>query len=250
MIGADGQRGCGHDNFASNELTYFNSTLIAGPTVAASDWDGDDGLTLPQLWDTHTQPREARRRRLPSRVSVDEWRATLQLRVAVQSDAGSEPDTQLLKLTASAAGRALGSRELQVRAADCHALPEALALVLALLARDAAPALPLPAAAQATDTSEPRAKPTREPAPREQIALAAGAGAFFGVLPSAALALQLQAATPGELLSLRLKAGMLRTVPTPSAAQWSSTQAATSTATAARISSSAWSAIKPPQSPS
>ena len=22
--------------------------------MAASDWDGADGLTLPQLWDTHT----------------------------------------------------------------------------------------------------------------------------------------------------------------------------------------------------
>jgi hypothetical protein len=54
MIGGDGQRGFGHDNFASNELTFFDGALIAGPSVAASDWDGSDGLTLPQLWDTHT----------------------------------------------------------------------------------------------------------------------------------------------------------------------------------------------------
>jgi hypothetical protein len=53
-IGADGQRGGGHDNFASNELTFFDGAQIAGPPVAASDWDGSDGLTLPQLWDTHT----------------------------------------------------------------------------------------------------------------------------------------------------------------------------------------------------
>jgi hypothetical protein len=39
---------------ASNELTYFVGTQIAGPPVPASDWDGSDGLTLPQLWDTHT----------------------------------------------------------------------------------------------------------------------------------------------------------------------------------------------------
>jgi len=54
MIGGDGQRGSGHSNYASNELTYFDGTQIAGPPVAASDWDGSDGLTLPQLWDTHT----------------------------------------------------------------------------------------------------------------------------------------------------------------------------------------------------
>jgi hypothetical protein len=54
MIGGDGQRGFGHTNFASNELTFFDGTQIAGPPIAASDWDGSDGLTLPQLWDTHT----------------------------------------------------------------------------------------------------------------------------------------------------------------------------------------------------
>jgi len=54
MIGADGQRGFGHDNSASNELTFFNGSQIAGPPVASSDWDGSDGWPLPQLWDTHT----------------------------------------------------------------------------------------------------------------------------------------------------------------------------------------------------
>jgi hypothetical protein len=54
MVGADGQRGAGHDNFLSNELTFFDGNQIAGPSIAASDWDGSDGLTLPQLWDTHT----------------------------------------------------------------------------------------------------------------------------------------------------------------------------------------------------
>jgi hypothetical protein len=54
MIGGDGQRGSSHSNFASNELTFFDGLQIAGPPVAASDWDGSDGLTLPQLWDTHT----------------------------------------------------------------------------------------------------------------------------------------------------------------------------------------------------
>lgn len=53
-VGADGQRGSGHDNSLSNELTFLDGNQIAGPAVAASDWDGSDGLTLPQLWDTHT----------------------------------------------------------------------------------------------------------------------------------------------------------------------------------------------------
>lgn len=54
MAGADGQRGFGHDNAISNELTFFNGSQIAGPPVASSDWDGSDGWPLVQLWDTHT----------------------------------------------------------------------------------------------------------------------------------------------------------------------------------------------------
>ncbi len=56
MVGAAGQRGQGHDNSASasNELTFFNGSQIAGPPVASSDWDGSDGWPLVQLWDTHT----------------------------------------------------------------------------------------------------------------------------------------------------------------------------------------------------
>ena len=54
MAGADGQRGAGHDNSASNELTFFDGNQIAGPPVASSDWDGSDGWPLVQLWDTHT----------------------------------------------------------------------------------------------------------------------------------------------------------------------------------------------------
>lgn len=54
MVGSDGQRGQGHDNTLSNELSFFNGTQIAGPPVASSDWDGSDGWPLVQLWDTHT----------------------------------------------------------------------------------------------------------------------------------------------------------------------------------------------------
>ncbi|GMT41650.1 MAG: hypothetical protein IEMM0002_0061 [bacterium] len=56
MTGADGQRGQGHDNGAANETTFFNGTQIAGPPVVMSDWDGTDGIPMPQLWDTHTHP--------------------------------------------------------------------------------------------------------------------------------------------------------------------------------------------------
>ncbi|MDR4506942.1 MAG: DUF3344 domain-containing protein [Candidatus Brocadiaceae bacterium] len=54
MSGADGQRGGGHDNAFSNETGTFNGVQFSGPPVAASDWDGSDGLPLPQLWDVHT----------------------------------------------------------------------------------------------------------------------------------------------------------------------------------------------------
>jgi len=54
MTGADGQRGSGYDNASSNETSFFNGTQIAGPPVAASDWDGSAGWPLPQLWDVHT----------------------------------------------------------------------------------------------------------------------------------------------------------------------------------------------------
>lgn len=58
MTGADGQRGSGHDNASSNETSTFNGGQIAGPPVAASDWDGSAGLPLPQLWDVHTHEVE------------------------------------------------------------------------------------------------------------------------------------------------------------------------------------------------
>jgi hypothetical protein len=59
--GADGQTGSGHDRNLAGEITSFNGTEVAGgnPGTAGgglgkgSDWDGDDGNPLPQLWDTH-----------------------------------------------------------------------------------------------------------------------------------------------------------------------------------------------------
>jgi hypothetical protein len=53
-IGADGQTGGGHDGFATGEVTRLNGKDIAGGNSGkGSDWDGDDGNPLPQLWDTH-----------------------------------------------------------------------------------------------------------------------------------------------------------------------------------------------------
>jgi len=54
MVGADGQRGVTHTNTSSNETGKFNTVQFSGPPVAASDWDGSEGLPLPQLWDVHT----------------------------------------------------------------------------------------------------------------------------------------------------------------------------------------------------
>jgi hypothetical protein len=56
-FGADGQRGFSHNDFASGEVSTFSAfpfDIAGGPSRSGSDWDGDDGLTLPQLWDTHT----------------------------------------------------------------------------------------------------------------------------------------------------------------------------------------------------
>jgi hypothetical protein len=54
LVGANGQRGTGFDSGLSNETTAFDGVQIAGPAVTGSDWDGSDGLPLPQLWDTQT----------------------------------------------------------------------------------------------------------------------------------------------------------------------------------------------------
>ncbi|MET0649141.1 MAG: hypothetical protein ABW208_21225 [Pyrinomonadaceae bacterium] len=60
-IGGDGQSGFGTSSFlaATNERTFlgFPFTQIKGPGSPFnidSDWNGDDGAPLNQLWDTHT----------------------------------------------------------------------------------------------------------------------------------------------------------------------------------------------------
>ena len=183
-----------------------------------------------------------------------ETAAALTLHVTVRSSPGPSPQTLRLEVTAAADPRALGTpertshesdkrplgtRELQVHESDCHALADAIGLVLALLARDGAASVPpltsepepgsprrtgppasaelepgsprgtIPRASAELEPRTPALPSASPPASRKHLALGAGAGAISGVLPAAAFALQLQAATPGELLSLRVKVGML-----------------------------------------
>lgn len=136
------------------------------------------------------------------------------LTVTIQTLGSTDPEVMVIEMSASSWGRSLGTRQLRVKASDCAALPRGLGDVLARMHYEAtaldagrrptllAPA-PLPFAAQATSTPESTA------ASSEHVALGVGAGVAFGLLPSAALGLQLQAATPNYPISLRLKLGML-----------------------------------------
>jgi hypothetical protein len=131
--------------------------------------------------------------------------------VTVRTLASADPDSMLLELTATSWGRPLGTRQLRVKATDCAALPRGFGDVIARMSYDAT----------AQDTGRrllPPAPPrfqvqTSPPAeaagPRDYIALGIGAGVVAGMLPSAALGLQLQAATVNYPISLRLKLGML-----------------------------------------
>ncbi|HTU59824.1 MAG TPA: hypothetical protein VMF89_15335, partial [Polyangiales bacterium] len=136
------------------------------------------------------------------------------LTVTLQTLGSTDPEVMVIELSASSWGRPLGTRQLRVKASDCAALPRGLGDVIARMhyettALDAgrrptllAPA-PLPFQAQATSTPQDTATSS------EHVALGVGAGVAFGLLPSAALGLQLQAATPNYPVSLRLKLGML-----------------------------------------
>jgi len=58
-FGADGQVGRSRTDTASvtGETTYINNSPISGPGIGApnsdSDWNGNSGAPLPQLWDDH-----------------------------------------------------------------------------------------------------------------------------------------------------------------------------------------------------
>lgn len=109
------------------------------------------------------------------------------LRLRVNERERAAADMHVLEVVAESAGRELGARTLPVQTRDCDALPNTLALVLVLLAQSAE--APPPTAAR--------------------FALSAGAQVLLGVLPRAALGLQLQAATVWRPVAIRLSASAL-----------------------------------------
>lgn len=129
---------------------------------------------------------------------------------------GPASDATRLELDVFSDGQWLGRRVLSIRANDCAALPDALALVLVLLAQQAelGPDSPPSAAALSPPSPEPAAaaeRPAEDPQPSVSghLSLGAGAGLFIGALPSAALALQLQAATLAQPVQVRARATLL-----------------------------------------
>jgi hypothetical protein len=129
--------------------------------------------------------------------------------VRVRAHPDTTQDGIVLELSATMSGRSLGRSELHVTEADCDALPRTLGQVLARMARQQSaadankPLLPLPAEA----FLQPSATGSTEPS--EYVVLGLGAGVVGGMLPSAAFALHLQAATPNHPLSMRLRATLL-----------------------------------------
>lgn len=135
------------------------------------------------------------------------------LAVTIQTLGSTDPEIMVLELSASSWGRSLGTRQLRVRASDCAALPRGFGDVIARMHYEATaldagrrPTLlaPAPLPFQAEDVT-----PENTAELSEHVALGVGAGIAFGLLPSAALGLQLQAATPNYPISLRFKLGML-----------------------------------------
>jgi hypothetical protein len=152
------------------------------------------------------------------------------LRVELSVSAGSDPEIapnlraarpdHVLNFTIRAwRGReVLGSRALSVQETECAALPDAVALVVLLLARNAGSteeAAPpstagLPAAPDSetppglTAALEPRAAPDTQ-----LFGIGAGASAVLGVLPSTALAVQVAAETAPAWFGVQLRGTLL-----------------------------------------
>jgi hypothetical protein len=151
--------------------------------------------------------------------------APLAVQVRVVSQTAAREAT--LEIRAVNAERSLGARALPVRAQDCSAVAEAVALVLVLLSRHAA-AEPPPSAAEAQPPPAPAPPPpppaaepvspavppdaprppTPEPSPM-RVHAAAGALLMLGMLPRAAFGLSLGAELVLGAPSLRLRAWLL-----------------------------------------
>lgn len=153
------------------------------------------------------------------------------LNVEVRAHAPVPHETSL-EIRAQQGDRSLGSRVLEVDPRDCAALPDAVGLVVVLLARagaataaeeaeqaasapatgtpSTAPRLPPPAAQAPADGERLPLMAAERGAPSEplRLALAAGASGVSGVLPGLALRLQLEAAVILERLSFRLRGAL------------------------------------------
>src|SRR5689334_10198265 len=116
------------------------------------------------------------------------------LQVRVMAVGEEQDSAQWIDIDVSAERGELGSRQLEVHAADCAALPNAVAIVVVLLAQSAEPApTPMPAAQPAGTAPPPtpvdRARPAVPDADSEPYWLAAvgaGIGLAIDLLPSAA----------------------------------------------------------------
>ena len=116
------------------------------------------------------------------------------LRVHITSTTDEDEPVQWIEIEVAADRGQLGSRKLEVQAADCEALPNAVALVVVLLAQSAEPAAQPPVATPvAPPRDEPPPQPVRvpvvprEPEPYWDAAVGAGVGVAVQVLPAAAL---------------------------------------------------------------
>jgi hypothetical protein len=151
-------------------------------------------------------------------AEASESQDTRALRVELRSQDDTRAEVTQVELRAFRGARYLGARVLPIRAQDCSALPETLALVLDFLSRsappepdnppDAPPAIPLVPQPIAADLTEP-APPPPHPSAENEWAVGLGMGAFFGALPQTAAALQLLAALRIPRIELRVHATVL-----------------------------------------
>ncbi|HEX2675968.1 MAG TPA: hypothetical protein VHM19_04995, partial [Polyangiales bacterium] len=115
------------------------------------------------------------------------------LQVRVMTVGEEQDSAQWIDIEVSAERGELGSRQLEVHAADCAALPNAVAIVVVLLAQSSEPSKPPPAAPPAGTASEPTPA-ARARAPLAEIdsepywraAVGAGVGLAIELLPSTA----------------------------------------------------------------
>jgi hypothetical protein len=177
---------------------------------------------------TAEQLQESYERTHQSRVAADprsHQQQPADLWVQLRSLGGTGGVTRI-EVTASTGPRSLGARVLPVRADDCKALPDTLALVLWLLYQNAEPEPqpapeppppppPQPTAATTPLDSElpPGQRPAQPPPPEPptpvDFGLGASAAVALGAMPRAALQLQLLVVLRVPVLEFRIRAGLV-----------------------------------------